>query len=276
MLAGRSLRDRIMAHIVQVGVGSGGMPVLDLVARDPRVTEITLIEPDVYLAHNVIRHVFPAADVGLLKVNLAQRWLRELRPEVPVTCLAIDLCDPAHAAEIDAVFARADLGICAADNEAAKHHFNHLMIEHQKPWTLGEVLAGGIGGFVHRFVPGGPCYGCVASFLQRSVTTEVERSPDYSLPGGGAAETSIPASKAAIAVIAALHAHMTLAQLEAPFDSGFTSLLFTLQKAAGIFDETYRPFKFPVPRSEACLFCHPVSVDDLDRRLDEAFDRLGS
>ena len=35
-----------MAHLVQVGAGSGGMPVLDLVCRDPRITRLTLIEPD--------------------------------------------------------------------------------------------------------------------------------------------------------------------------------------------------------------------------------------
>jgi molybdopterin/thiamine biosynthesis adenylyltransferase len=265
-----------MSHILQVGAGSGGMPVLDLVARDPRVTEITLVEPDVYKDHNVVRHFFPPGDVGLTKASLAQRWLLERRPELAIHCLEVDLCDPAHAAEIDAAVAGCDFGICAADNEAAKHHFNHLLLKHRKPWTLGEVLAGGIGGFVHRFVPGGPCYGCVASFLKRSVTTAEARPADYSQPGGAAAETTIPASKASIAVIAALHAQITLAMLEggADFDPGFTSLLFTLQKPARIFEEAYRPYKFRVPRAEACLLCHPVEVDDLDRRLDEALDRL--
>jgi molybdopterin/thiamine biosynthesis adenylyltransferase len=265
-----------MAHIVQVGAGSGGMPVLDLIARDRRVTEITLIEPDVYKEHNVIRHFFPPRDVGQSKASLARRWLLEVQPDLAVHCLEVDLCDPNHASEIDAAIRRADFGICAADNEAAKHHFNHLMIKHQKPWTLGEVLAGGIGGFVHRFAPGGACYGCVASFLRRNVTTEEARPADYSQPGGAAPETSIPASKASIAVIAALHAQITLAMLEqgADFDPGFTSLLFTLQKTTGIFEEAYRPYKFRVPRADTCLLCHPVEVDDLDRRLDEALDRL--
>lgn len=262
-----------MAHIVQVGAGSGGMPVLDLVIRDARVTAITLIEPDVYKEHNVVRHLFPASGVGQLKVDLARRWVADFRPDVAFQGLAVDLCDPAQAPQIAEAVARADLGICAADNEIAKHHFNQLMLEHQKPWTLGEVLAGGIGGFVHRFVPGGACYGCVASFLKRSVTTEVSRVPDYSQPAGGA-ETSIPASKAAISVIASLHAQITLAQLDAGFDPGFTSLLLSLQKAAGIFDEAYRPFKFRVPRGAACLLCRTGGVDDLDRRLDEALERL--
>ncbi len=265
-----------MPHIFQVGAGSGGMPVLDLVARDPRIDEITLVEPDVYKEHNVVRHIFPSSDIGQTKVALTRRWLLERRPELIVNILAVDLCDPAHAEAIDAAVARADFGICAADNEPAKHHFNHLMLKHKKPWTLGEVLAGGIGGFVHRFTPDGPCYGCVASFLQRSVTTEVARPADYSQPQGAVPETAIPASKAAIAVIAGLHAQITLAQLDESFEPGFTSLLFTLQKAAGIFEEAYRPYKFRVPRAEVCLMCRPVAVDDLDRRLDEALARLES
>lgn len=262
-------------HILQVGVGSGGMPVLDLVARDPRIKTITLIDPDHYKEHNVVRHCFPASDVGKRKVALASRWLSELRPDLIVHTYAIDLCSPLFAAKIDAAAQKADFGICAADNEIAKHHFNQLMLKHQKPWTLGEVLAGGIGGFVHRFVPGAACYGCVASYLKRSVTTEVAKTPDYSQPAGGT-ETSIPASKASIAVIAGLHAQMTLAQFDPEFDPGFTSLLFTLQKSPGIFDEAYRPYKFRIPRAEACLVCQPVEIDDLDRRLDEALDRLGS
>ena len=48
-----------MAHLFQVGAGSGGMPVLDMLCRDARVTAVTLVEPDVYKPHNVVRHVFP-------------------------------------------------------------------------------------------------------------------------------------------------------------------------------------------------------------------------
>ena len=42
-----------MAHVFQVGAGSGGIVVLDLLARDPRVTRVTLGEPAVYKPHTV-------------------------------------------------------------------------------------------------------------------------------------------------------------------------------------------------------------------------------
>jgi molybdopterin/thiamine biosynthesis adenylyltransferase len=255
------------------------MPVLDLVAREASIIGVTLIEPDVYKEHNVVRHLFGHADVGQLKAELARRWLMERRPDLPVEILAVDLLDAAHVAKIDAAAARADIGVCAADNEPAKYHFDQLMRRHKKPWTLGEVLAGGIGGFVHWFVPEGPCYGCVASHLQRSVTVDTSRPPDYSQPGGPVAETVVPARKAAIATIAGLHAELTLQLLaEGPtFDPGFTTLLLPLRRVPGVFSEPFRPHRLRIPRAPECLWCSAgggPATGDLDRSLAEALNRL--
>ena len=267
-----------MAHLIQVGAGSGGMPALDLVCRDERITSVTIIEPDIYKEHNVVRHQFGCADVGQLKADLARRWLAERRPQLHVEILPVDLLDPAHAAAIDAAVARADLGICAADNESAKHQFDRLMRRRGIPWTLGEVLAGGIGGFVHWFVPGGPCYGCVASHLQRNAVTDNSKPPDYSAPGGPVVEAAIPASKASIAVIAGLHAQIALQLLGAgsTYNPGFTSLLFSLQQVPGIFDESFRSRRFRIARSPTCLLCAdtPPSTGDIDQALAEALNKL--
>jgi molybdopterin/thiamine biosynthesis adenylyltransferase len=269
-----------MAHLIQVGAGSGGMPVLDMVGRDPRLTRVTLIEPDVYKTHNVERHLFALSDVGRPKAELAQRWLRERRPDLDVRVLVCDLCDPARQGEIGAAVASADVGSCAADNEPAKYHFDALMRQHGKPWTLGEVLSGGIAGFVHLFKPGGPCYGCVASHLQRTARVDDAPAPDYSAPGGPVQETTVPASKASIQAIASLHALVTLALLEDPaYDPGQTSLLLTLRRVPGLFEEAFRPYRFRVPRAADCLICQarptPSSAEELDVALDQALARLG-
>jgi molybdopterin/thiamine biosynthesis adenylyltransferase len=270
-----------MAHLIQVGAGSGGMPVLDMMCRDPRVQRVTLIEPDVYKPHNVERHLFPLSAVGESKAVLAQRWLLERRPDLVVEILECDLRDPARQSAIETAAASADIGVCAADNEPAKYHWDALMRRHGKPWTLGEVLSGGIGGFVHWFVPGGPCYGCVASHLKRSVTVDKAPTPDYSQPGGPVHETTIPASKASIQAIASLHALITLGLMEDPahYAPGFTTLLLTLQRVPEIFEEAFRPFRFRVPRAADCLICQarptPSSVEELDVALDQALARLG-
>src|SRR5439155_23030436 len=86
-----STRSIPVAHLLQVGAGSGGMPVLDMLCRDPRITCVTLMEPDVYKPHNVQRHVFPLAGVGEPKAELAETWLKDRRPELEVRLLACDL-----------------------------------------------------------------------------------------------------------------------------------------------------------------------------------------
>jgi molybdopterin/thiamine biosynthesis adenylyltransferase len=273
-----------MAHLFQVGAGSGGMPVLDTLAREGRVTRVTLVEPDVYKPHNVVRHVFPASAAGRLKADLAAEWLRDRRPGLDVQTLPIDLLDPARQDELQRLAAEADVGVCAADNEPAKYHFDALMRRAGKPWTLGEVLSGGIGGWVHRFEPGGPCYGCVASFLQRSAPAEEKRgpAPDYSQPGGAIQEATVPATKAAISAVAGLHAVVTLDMLEGE-GADFTSLLLTLRRVPEVFDQAFRPFRFRVARSADCLICRPsapgdgpAASEDLDVALDQALSRLAA
>src|SRR5438132_11183149 len=111
-----------MAHLLQVVAGSGGMPVLDMLCREPRITHVTLIEPDIYKPHNVERHLFPASAVGEKKVELAAQWLRERRPDLEVHVLDGDLLDPQLGHNIAAVVQSADVGVCAADNEPAKYH----------------------------------------------------------------------------------------------------------------------------------------------------------
>jgi molybdopterin/thiamine biosynthesis adenylyltransferase len=268
-----------VAHLVQVGAGSGGMPVLDMVCRDPRVTRVTLVEPDVYKSHNVVRHLFPAAGVGERKADLAERWLKERRPDLDMRLIPCDLMDPARQAEIGEAVASSDVGVCAADNEPAKYHWDMLMRRHGKPWTLGEVLSGGIGGFVHWFTPGGPCYGCVASHLQRGPRVDNSPPPDYAQPGGPV-ETTIPASMSAIHAVASLHALLTLGLLDGDDgDPGFTTLLLTLRRVPGMFEEAFRPHRLRLARADGCLICQarpaPSAPEELDVALDQALARLG-
>jgi molybdopterin/thiamine biosynthesis adenylyltransferase len=266
-----------MSTLFQVGAGSGGMVVLDLLCREPSVRRVVLVEPDVYKAHNVHRHYFGHHAVGRPKADLAAEWMKQFRPDLEVTTLAADLLDPARQGEIDAAVAGCDLGVCAVDNEPAKYHFDAQMRKHAKPWTLGEVLSGGIGGWVHLFRPGEACYGCVASHLRRAVNTDTSPPPDYANPGAPVRETTVPAGKASINVIAGLHAAATLGLLAGSAPE-YTSLLLPLAKVDGVFAEALRPFKFRIPRSPECLICgdHAAPAgEDLDVALDQALARLG-
>jgi molybdopterin/thiamine biosynthesis adenylyltransferase len=277
-----------MAAIFIVGAGSGGVVAADLLTRDPSVTRVSLVDPDVYKPHNIHRHLFPSSAVGRFKAELAAEWVKTIRPDLVVQAVIADITDPARQEELARLAEECDIGVCAVDNETAKFAFDSLMRETRRPWTLGEVLSGGIGGWVHRFTPGGACYGCVAGRLQREVKEEPAAPlPDYSDPESTVRETTIPAGKSAISVIASLHATVTLELLsrlrpgEAPAEplgSDFTSLLFSLARVPGIFEEPFRSYRFHICRSPSCLVCGAVNVPagDLDAAVDAAIDRLGS
>lgn len=264
-----------MAHIFQVGVGSGGMVVLDLLLRHEQVQRLTLVDPDIYKPHNVVRHYFPPGAAGQAKVELAAQWVRERRPEVELTCLRAELMTDETDERLQQAAASCDIGICAVDNEPSKYAFDALMRKFEKRWTLGEVLSGGIGGFVHVFLPGGPCYGCVASQLRRKIDLGRPPTPDYSAPDGPVYETTIPASAAAIHAIASLLAVASLSVLNG-VEQPFTSLLMTLQAVPGIFPQAFSTRQFTWQRLNDCLLCSQLGPEpeDIDSALRDALERL--
>src|SRR5262245_39806890 len=105
-----------MAKLFQVGVGSGGMPVLDALARDPRISHVAIIDPDTYQEHNVERHVFDRDGIGKAKTELAAQWLRNRLNDLQFELFKWDICDPHHASEMASLAKSCDIGVCAADN----------------------------------------------------------------------------------------------------------------------------------------------------------------
>ena len=77
--------------------------------------------------------MFPASAVNRPKAELAAEWVRDRRPELAVDLLPIDLTAADHQPVIEQAVAACDAGVCAADNEAAKYHFDLLMRRHGKP-----------------------------------------------------------------------------------------------------------------------------------------------
>ncbi|MSR30285.1 MAG: ThiF family adenylyltransferase [Gemmataceae bacterium] len=263
-----------MAKVIQIGLGSGGMAVLDMLLRFPGLDSLALIEPDILETHNLERHLFTSQAVGKPKLDTALEWVRTRRKDIEVQGFPCWLEDANYRNDLEKVMDGCAAGICAVDNDNAKYLWCSMMRKHKIPWTLGEVLSGGIGGFVHVVSPDGPCYGCISSYLKRENTASANKKPDYSNPEGMVKEARIPASFAAINTIASLHALGTLELLQGRPDYG--SFLFPMEKIDGVFREKWQATRLGVAKNPGCLFCGipPGDIPDADAQLQRKLAEL--
>lgn len=252
-----------MFHLVQVGLGSGGMAVLDLVLKDPRITKCTLIEPDVFKQHNLQRHLFGMDALGVSKAKKAAEWIQNRRPDLDLRVFSSPLQECSKGLVFLPDTKMVTVGICAVDNEAAKYFWCAWMREHKISWTLGEVLSGGIGGFVHVFNPVGPCYGCVCSHLKREGPVDgPEEKVDYNQPTSENPTMRISATFSSIMHIASIHALKTLEILDGTEDSH--SMLMPMKKVEGVFDNPWNAIGLKIPKNPDCYFCKKDDTSGLD------------
>ena len=75
------------------------------------------------------------------------------------------------------------------------------------------------------------------------------------------------------------HAVLTLDLIAGASSADFTSLLITLARVPGVFDQPFRTHRFRTEKALSCLLCSavtpPAAGEDLDAALDQALARLG-
>ena len=85
------------------GAGTIGSNVIDMLARQGGWKELTIVDDDVVLPHNLARHVLSGDDVGQAKVQALATKLSSIAPDTVVT----PLCEKIGAAEPSAALAAA-------------------------------------------------------------------------------------------------------------------------------------------------------------------------
>lgn len=158
---GESLRT---AHVVLVGLGSGGSQTAEALAR-ASVERFTLIDPDQVGPENLSRSVYQFADVGKDKTRALAERLTAINPAVDarqVTASLDDITDEALAAMVD----EATLVIAATDDPKAQLRLNHIAWRLGVPAVFGGVYVRGEAGEVVFTVPGLNgirCYQCATA-----------------------------------------------------------------------------------------------------------------
>lgn len=124
------------AHILVVGAGGLGVPVLQYLAG-AGIGRITLVDGDTIAEHNLHRQPLYRMDqIGQSKAQAAAEAIAALNPDVQVTPLS-EMLDPANAPALVA----ADLVLDCADTFAASLTLSDACMQHGTPLITASALA---------------------------------------------------------------------------------------------------------------------------------------
>lgn len=151
LLSPDELRDKL---VVQVGVGSGGAAANDHLTMNG-VRRWIIFDPDSYDELNLVKHPRLRAQVGRRKVDNQRDWITDRNPDADVEVHGEDVLLAGTFAE---AVRRADLVLCAVDNQEARLYVNSVAVELRKPCVTASVYRQGFGGEVYAYLPG--IYGC--------------------------------------------------------------------------------------------------------------------
>lgn len=142
------------AQVLVAGCGALGNEVLKNLAL-LGAEHFTLVDFDRVEEANLSRSVlFSKADVGLWKVDVAARRLREMNPALEVRTIRGDIAFDVGLGLVRQM----DVVIGCVDNRWARYCINRLCMQAGVPWVDGGIDA--LEGTVRVFVPGENCYAC--------------------------------------------------------------------------------------------------------------------
>ena len=160
-------------RVLIVGLGSFGSQISIELAK-AGVGSFALMDFDRVELHNLSRHTATVRDLGRLKTNVLEESILGKNPYAKVDKFPIDinqdLCLMYHEVE------KADLVICATDNNTSRFNLSKALVEKGKVGIFGRAITRAEGGDVFRYRPGGPCYCCLIGEgnLQTEEITNVE------------------------------------------------------------------------------------------------------
>ena len=147
-------RKRVMI----VGLGSFGSQIAIELAK-AGVGSFALLDFDRVELHNLSRHTATVHDLGRLKTNVIEEAILGKNPYATVDKYPVNINEnlPLLYDEVE----KADLIICATDNNSSRFNLSKALVEKGKPGIFGRAITRAEGGDVFRYRPGGPCYCCL-------------------------------------------------------------------------------------------------------------------
>lgn len=145
-------------RVMIVGLGSFGSQIAVELAK-AGVGEFSLFDFDRVELHNLARHTATLKDLGRLKTDVIEESIQGKNPYAKVTKYPININD--HLDLMEKEVSKADIVICATDNNKSRFNLSTVLINQQKIGIFGRAVTRAEGGDVFRYRPGGPCYCCL-------------------------------------------------------------------------------------------------------------------
>lgn len=246
------------ARVGIVGLGSLGSKVAMSLARSG-VKQFLLIDGDLLLPGNLVRHTLDWRHVGADKVKGMATAIRDVQPGAEVDTRSIEIAGQgsarAHAQAIEAV------GTCSVIIEATTEGqvFNLLSAISRReriPMLWGMVYGGGLGGFVARSRPG---IDACPQRMRKAYHDFCEENPvepdqhptaDYEAPGASGGPP-LTASDADVAIIAHHLAQMALDLFTEGEETTFPHSMYLLGFRKGwVFEQPFHTFPLMLPGPE--------------------------
>lgn len=145
-------------RVMIVGLGSFGSQIAIELAK-AGVGIFSLFDFDRVELHNLARHTCKIDDLGRLKTDAIYDAIKGKNPYAQVDKFPININEDINL--LNEEIAKADLVICATDNNKSRFNISEALVKQQKVGIFGRAVTRAEGGDVFRYHPGGPCYCCL-------------------------------------------------------------------------------------------------------------------
>ncbi len=215
-------------RIMIVGLGSFGSQIAIELAK-AGVGSFALMDFDRVELHNLSRHTATVHDLGRLKTNVIEEAILGKNPYAQVDKFPMNINEdlPLLYDEVE----KADLVICATDNNTSRFNLSKALVEKQRIGIFGRAITRAEGGDVFRYRPGGPCYCCLVgagNLQEEEISDAVSARRDgriaaYVSPEDAEAMVQVGLSSD-IEPICNMMVKLSLVELSRGTESGITSL----------------------------------------------------
>ncbi len=145
-------------RVLIIGLGSFGSHIAIELAK-AGTGSFCLMDFDRVELHNLARHSCGINELGRLKTDALRDAILGKNPYAQVDRHPVNINhDPELLSE---EVGKADLVICATDNNTSRFLISQALVQHGKVGIFGRAVTRAEGGDVFRYTPGGPCYCCM-------------------------------------------------------------------------------------------------------------------